>query len=1347
VLGNQGKDACVKDWGPTAEYLNRRLAPERFEIVPLDFGEILAAARTEHFDYVIANPSYYAHLEHLGLAYRLATLQVPGLSAPEALLGGVIFTQAARTDILTLEDLRSKRFAAVHPESLGGWQAAFLEIKNAGLDPFRHFESLTFPGTQTGVVHAVLSGLVDAGTVRSTHLERMAAEGHLQLNQIKILHSTASSHPDYPYFISTRLYPEWPIAAFHGNDPTLDKHVAVMLMEMPHDDPAAIAMKAAGWSTPQDYSSVHKLLYALNLPPYDREEHIPFTNMLRQYWPALLGLCLLAAASSVVAVRFSRINARMATIDAALRVRTEELTATLRSIGDGVITTDMGGRILSLNPAAEALTGWKKVSALGRSVDEVLRYINPATQEYIKHADQVAATEAEQQTHSERAVLVTARGTEHHIASSHSRIRDARGEYAGSVFVFRDISEEHARQQRVSDSEERHRVLFTDSPDALFIIEEGRVVDCNHAAGALFRTGRTEILGASVADLSPAVQPNGGASQEAASRMLEAARKHGKHTFEWLHLRIDGEQLWVEVSAQPLFLEGRNVFFCSVRDITGRKLAEERLRHSEARFQQLAEQSDIIVWEVDADGCYTHVSHVVEKVLGYTPEELIGRRHFYDIHPEEGRDAFIALSKAVFERKESFKNFENPAVARDGRTIWLSTTGLPLLNPDGSLAGYRGSDTDITARKQAELALKAREEELDRYFTSSLDLLCIADQEGRFLRLNPEWETTLGYSLAELEGQSYLDFVHPEDVQRTIDVGSILESQKEVLSFENRLRHKDGHYRWIEWRSRPAGNIIYAAARDITARKETEEALVKERQRLSYIIEGTNIGTWEWNIQTGETVFNDRWAEIIGHTLDELSPCNIETWKQFAHPEDLALSEEILTRHFTGDLDYYECETRVRHKNGHWEWVLDRGRVSSWTEDGQPLLMQGTHQVITERKHAEMEREQLQAQLSQAQKMESIGRLAGGVAHDFNNMLGVILGHTELALQQIAPALPLYNDLQEVQKAAERSAALTRQLLAFARKQTVLPRHLNLNGTVENMLSMLHRLIGEDIDLTWLPGDNAGAVLMDPSQLDQILANLCVNARDAITGNGKIEIVTRQVQLTDARFEGHEGTVSGDFVQLAIRDNGCGIPADTISKLFEPFFTTKELGKGTGLGLATVYGIVRQNHGYIQVKSVVGQGTIFEILLPRQDVHPDAIVKPSAVEPPAVSVGTILLVEDEPSLLLLTHAALQRKGYTVLAASTPKEAIELAKDHPGPIRLLLTDVIMPELNGFELAKRLLTLYPTLQCLFMSGYSASVIENHGILDTGVHFLQKPFGMKDLTAKIHEILEPALTPHQA
>ncbi len=394
---------------------------------------------------------------------------------------------------------------------------------------------------------------------------------------------------------------------------------------------------------------------------------------------------------------------------------------------------------------------------------------------------------------------------------------------------------------------------------------------------------------------------------------------------------------------------------------------------------------------------------------------------------------------------------------------------------------------------------------------------------------------------------------------------------------------------------------------------------------------------------------------------------------------------------------------------------------------------------VTERKRAAAERESLREQLAQSQKLESIGRLAGGVAHDFNNMLNIILSNAEMLIDDVPLFSQLHDSLTQIQNAAKRSATLTAQLLAFARKQPMAPKKLDLNAQVESLLKMLRRLIGEELELVWKPGPDAGFILFDPSQLDQVLTNLCVNARDAIENHGTITIETGQVELSETDCSEIPDGVPGTFVMLKVSDTGRGMDEETRSHLFEPFFTTKALGKGTGLGLATVHGIISQNNGFVCVRSSPGKGTTFRVFLPRQDTKPSCSSPGTGAIQDIFGSETILLVEDEPEILHVARRILERHGYRVLIALTPTAALELAENHGTEICLLVSDVVMPEMNGRDLARELIARIPHLKCLFMSGYTADYISRHGVLDDGVHFIQKPFTKQEFTLKVRQVLD--------
>jgi signal transduction histidine kinase len=390
-------------------------------------------------------------------------------------------------------------------------------------------------------------------------------------------------------------------------------------------------------------------------------------------------------------------------------------------------------------------------------------------------------------------------------------------------------------------------------------------------------------------------------------------------------------------------------------------------------------------------------------------------------------------------------------------------------------------------------------------------------------------------------------------------------------------------------------------------------------------------------------------------------------------------------------------------------------------------------------RRANQERDNLQEQLIQSQKLESVGRLAGGVAHDFNNMLMVIIGHAEMLLEQISDQDPNRSSLENIHNAANKSANLTRQLMAFARKQIISPVVLDLNNTIVGMITMLQRLIGENIQVIWIPNKAVWPIKVDPAQLDQILANLAVNARDAIENAGNITIETANVTIDATYCADHLEGAPGDYVMLSVCDDGSGIDKETQARLFEPFFTTKGLGKGTGLGLATIYGIVKQNNGFINVYSELGQGTCFKIYFPRYIGEMPKGEEALRTEIPKGHGELILLVEDEISILSLGKSMLERLGYQVIAATTPDEMLSKLTSLPCPARLLITDVVMPKMNGRELADRIIKMHPEIKCLFMSGYTSNIIAHQGVLDEDANFIEKPFSLKGLATTVRKVLD--------
>ena len=517
------------------------------------------------------------------------------------------------------------------------------------------------------------------------------------------------------------------------------------------------------------------------------------------------------------------------------------------------------------------------------------------------------------------------------------------------------------------------------------------------------------------------------------------------------------------------------------------------------------------------------------------------------------------------------------------------------------------------------------------------------------------------------------------------------------------------------------------------AHKTMEEALRASELRYRRLFESAKDGILILDADTGMVVdVNPFLIEMLGYPREEFLEKRI--WELGSFKNVIANQDK-----FT-ELQQVEY---IRYKDLPLEDC--KGKLHSVEFISNVYLVNGLKVIqcnirdISQRKQAEAEHEKLQAQFTQAQKMESVGRLAGGVAHDFNNLLMGTMGYTQLCLDKIGPDHPIREYLDEIMSVTERSAELTRQLLAFARKQIIAPTVMDLNDAISDILKLLRRLIGEDVTMKFTEDPDTWPVKMDPVQIDQILANLCVNARDAIGGVGSVNIETSNATFDESYCAGHQGSVPGDYALLTVTDTGCGMDKETLENIFEPFFTTKGVGEGTGLGLATVYGIVKQNNGYITVYSEHGKGTTFKIYLPRHVCEETALAAVAAPTKSPHGTETVLLVEDEKSIRITTRLFLEDLGYTVLVAEAPSQALRLVAEHPGEIHLLITDVVMPGMSGRELANRLLALRPSIKRLFISGFTADVIAQRGILDDGMNFLSKPFGRDVLARKAREVLE--------
>jgi two-component system cell cycle sensor histidine kinase/response regulator CckA len=628
----------------------------------------------------------------------------------------------------------------------------------------------------------------------------------------------------------------------------------------------------------------------------------------------------------------------------------------------------------------------------------------------------------------------------------------------------------------------------------------------------------------------------------------------------------------------------------------------------------------------------------------------------------------------------------------------------------------------------------AEREELFRLISeNAADMIAVVGTDGQRIFNSDAYQKILGYSAEELKNSSPMDQIHPEDRERVKAAAEEAQRTGIGKNLEYRIRHKNGTWLLLESTSSVIGDSagvpekLVIVNRDITARKQASEALRLSEVSFRSVIENAPYGIYRAQASGKLLLANPALQKMLGYESQaELLQLNLAA-DVYLDP----LENERVNEIFTNQKEFTEVQVDWKRKDGK----PIKARCTGWfvkPVGGGAAYFEVFAEDVTEKWL-------LERQLRMAQKMEAVGRLSGGIAHDFNNLLGVIIGYSQVLKRTLPPGTAFLEHAEEIEKAGQRAAALTRQLLAFSRQQVLALAVLNLNSLISEMQKMLPRLIGEDIEIVMALDPAIGRVKADQGQLEQVIMNLAVNARDAMPDGVKVVITTTNVSLDEAWTRLHPGSKVGDYVMLAVADTGTGIDSETLAHIFEPFFTTKERGKGTGLGLATVYGVVKQSGGYVSVESAPGKGASFQIYLPRIE-EPVSVAEPVAPIVEAFrGAETILLVEDADALRKLTHMLLEQHGYRVLVAANGAAALQLVEEKPESINLLLTDVIMPGLNGRALAGRLQLRQPGLKVLYMSGYTDDAIADHGVLAAGIQLLHKPFSEENLIHKVREVLD--------
>lgn len=868
-----------------------------------------------------------------------------------------------------------------------------------------------------------------------------------------------------------------------------------------------------------------------------------------------------------------------------------------------------------------------------------------------------------------------------------------------------------------------------------------KIISCNHKA---LETYGEDIVGKNCHSIT---QNSNSACAECPVKKVY--QTHKPHRVEQSHVDSKGSRIFVKNFATPIIGDAGDLSGVLVLlvDITEHKNIEKKLQQHKATLEKLAHikeealatsegkfalafdaSPDAININRLKDGLYLEINKGFTDLTGYTDDDVIGRTSeeiniWYD--PTDRQRLVRRLTKYGY-----CENLEARFRKKDGRvTTALMSARIISVNDEPHIISIT---RDIGKLKKMERKVAAQQQLFETMFNAIEDGIVITNTQREIILANDGMKQTFGYSREELLGitteRLYANRqIYQEAGKKVFNAEDNSSNNKytqlyrhksgrkfPAATFAAKLRDQDGQ--WL-------GNL--GIMRDITEQQKSE----KEREKLIAAVQQTGEAVVITDLHGTIEFINPAFEAITGYSKEEVIGKSPNILKSGKHDE--TFYQELWTTISSGET----FKSRMVNKRKDGTLYTEEATISPVTStEGKIVNYVAVKRDISEQLTMEQ-------QLRQAQKMEAIGRLTGGVAHDFNNMLGVILGYAELALDKVDPTDEIKDDLEQILDAAERSSTIVRQLLAFSRQQTIAPQKLDLNGTVSDTLKILARLIGEDIQLQWFPHFEPLPVKMDPSQMDQILANLCVNAKDAIKGNGSIIIETRTIFFDEAYCFDHTGFQPGEYAMLSVSDDGIGIREEDLDRVYEPFFTTKELGRGTGLGLSTVYGIVKQNHGFINIYSEPLHGTTVKIYLPF--CHDTDEMKHGSKKTEEQSIklvgAHVLVVEDDCKVRKLVQTMLTKLGYDVTAAESPRQALQFAAESGLQVDLLLTDVVMPEMNGKELTKRLLETFPHLKCLYMSGYTANVIANKGVLSENVHFIQKPFSKDILGEKITKVLD--------
>ncbi len=1011
---------------------------------------------------------------------------------------------------------------------------------------------------------------------------------------------------------------------------------------------------------------------------------------------------------------------------------------TLKSIGDAVISTDVRGGITNMNPVAEKLTGWSFKEAKGYDIEQVFNIVNAKTGLKVENPVTKVLSDGKIVGLANHTKLISKQRKEYQISDSGAPIINSNGEISGVVLVFRDVTKDYKARQEIIESETKLRNIVENSTNLFY-----------------FHNVDHEII---------------------------------------------------------------------------------------------------------------YVSPQCKDYLSCSPEEA--KRNWTDFATNNpiNENGYKKTIKAI-ETGQKQASYELELKGLDGKVIWVEVNEAPVIE-NGKTVGIVGSLTDITKRKKIETKLLKSQERFNYAMEASQDGLFDWDLETNEIYYSPGWKKMLGYEYDELPNDLSVweKLTNPADVKRSWKMQkAVMDGKRDRFLIEFKMKHKDGHWVDILSRAKAIFNDQGKAIRfvgthvDISQRKKAEKTIRSQRERLGNIIEGTNAGTWEWNIQTGKTIFNERWAQIVGYSLEELSPGTINIWEKLVHPDDFSESQKLINKHISGALDYYHYECRMKHKDGYWVWVLDRGKVVKWTDDGDPLWMYGTHQDITKRKNSELalkesearfkalhnasfggiiihdkglilecnaglseitgyrydeligmdglqlisddtrnkvinninqkyetpyeaigvrkngkryplrlearqvpykgkevrvvefrditelkeaekKRKKLENQLQQSQKMEAVGTLTGGIAHDFNNLLTPIMGYADMMRFKLPDNSPLQEYVDDILNSSIKAKDLIQQLLTFSQKQPNKLDPINIIPTIKGTLKFLKSSLPASITLKFNYDSEVGNIIANSTQIHQVIMNICINASHALkkedgTEKGTIAIRLKQVEIDETDALQFVNLSPGQYAKLSITDNGKGMDEETLSHIFEPFYTTKEEGKGTGMGLAVVHGIIASYNGEIKVYSEIKKGTTFNIYFPVTSKNARPNESTEKVYSEEKKQKSLFVLDDRPYVTNMLEKMLQSYGYQVETSNNSKEALAHLKQSYSDYDILITDLTMPELSGLEIVKSLKADNISLPVILLTGHGQT-IENYNLL--GIQsIVHKPVLINELLKEINTI----------